>query len=106
VTQDDLLYRFRLPTLAVTVELGNVRVACRARGIHPSTYYRWKRQLDRYGPEILRPASAGCRAWPIRPVSWSSSGWLPLPSATRALGRPRSPPSSPNPGGRDQAVNQ
>jgi transposase len=24
-------------------------------GIHPSTYYRWKRQLDRHGPEILRP---------------------------------------------------
>jgi transposase InsO family protein len=36
-------------------ELGNARAACRAMGIHPSTYYRWKRQLDRYGPEILRP---------------------------------------------------
>ena len=24
-------------------------------GIHPSTFYRWKRQLDRHGPEILRP---------------------------------------------------
>jgi Homeodomain-like domain len=24
-------------------------------GIHPWTYYRWKRQLDRHGPEILRP---------------------------------------------------
>jgi transposase len=24
-------------------------------GMHPSTYYRWKRQLDRHGPEILRP---------------------------------------------------
>jgi len=24
-------------------------------GIHPSSYYRWKRQLDRYGPEIPRP---------------------------------------------------
>jgi transposase InsO family protein len=36
-------------------ELGNVRAVCRAMGIHPSTYYRWKRQLDRYGPEILRP---------------------------------------------------
>jgi transposase InsO family protein len=24
-------------------------------GIHPSTYYRWKHQLDRHGPEILRP---------------------------------------------------
>jgi Helix-turn-helix domain len=55
VTQDDLLYRFRLRTLAMAVELGNVRAACRAMGIHPSTYDRWKRQLDRYGPEILRP---------------------------------------------------
>jgi transposase len=55
VTQDDLLYRFRLRTLAMAAELGNVRAACRAMGIHLSTYYRWKRQLDRYGPEILRP---------------------------------------------------
>jgi hypothetical protein len=55
VTQDDLLYRFRLRVFAMAGELGNVRAACRAMGIHPSTYYRWKRQLDRYGPEILRP---------------------------------------------------
>ena len=55
MTQDDLLYRFRLRTVAIAGELGNVRAACRAMGIHPSTYYRWKRQLDRYGPEILRP---------------------------------------------------
>ena len=55
MTQDDLLYRFRLRTFAIAAELGNVRAACRAMGIHPSTYYRWKRQLDRHGPEILRP---------------------------------------------------
>jgi transposase len=55
VTQDDLLYRFRLRTFAIAAELGNVRAACRAMGIHPSTYYRWKRQLDRHGPEMLRP---------------------------------------------------
>jgi hypothetical protein len=55
VTQDDLLYRFRLRVFAVAAELGNVRAACRAMGIHPSTYYRWKRQLERHGPEILRP---------------------------------------------------
>ena len=55
MTQDDLLYRFRLRVFAMAAELGNVRAACRAMGIHPSTYYRWKRQLDRYGPEILRP---------------------------------------------------
>jgi hypothetical protein len=55
VTQDDLLYRFRLRPFAMAGELGNVRAACRAMGIHPSTSYRWKRQLDRYGREILRP---------------------------------------------------
>jgi transposase len=55
VTQDDLLYRFRLRTFAMASELGNVRAACRAMGIHPSTNYRWKRQLDRHGPEVLRP---------------------------------------------------
>ncbi len=55
MTQDDLLYRFRLRVLAMAGELRNVRAACRAMGIHPSTYYRWKHQLDRYGPEILRP---------------------------------------------------
>jgi hypothetical protein len=55
VTQDDLLYRFRLRVFAIAADLGNVRAACRAMGIHPSTYYRWKRQLDRHGPEILRP---------------------------------------------------
>jgi hypothetical protein len=55
VTQDELLYRFRLRTFAVASELGNVRAACRAMGIHPSRFYRCKRQLDRYGPEILRP---------------------------------------------------
>ena len=55
MTQDDLLYRFRLRVFAIAAERGNVRAACRAMGIHPSTYYRWKRQLDRHGPEILRP---------------------------------------------------
>ena len=55
MTQDDLLYRFRLRVFAIATELGNVRAACRAMGIHPSTYYRGKRQLDRHGPEILRP---------------------------------------------------
>ena len=55
MTLDDLLYRFRLRVFAMAAELGNVRAACRAMAIHPSTYYRWKHQLERHGPEILRP---------------------------------------------------
>jgi hypothetical protein len=79
VTQDDLLYRFRLRTFAIAHVLGNVRAACRAMGIHPSTFYRWKHQLDRHGPEILRPRERRHRAWPTPPARWSSSGWSPSP---------------------------
>jgi transposase len=32
-----------------------VSEACRLFGIHRSTYYRWKRQVELYGLEILRP---------------------------------------------------
>jgi integrase len=48
---------------AIAAELGTVRGACRAMGIHPWTYYRWKRQLDRHGPEIL--AQSPCRNVPL-----------------------------------------
>lgn len=55
MTQGDVLYRFRLRTIALAEELGNVRAACRVMGIHPSTFYRWRKQTDRYGLEMLRP---------------------------------------------------
>ena len=55
MTEDDALYRFRLRALGLATELGNVRAACRAMGIHPSTFYRWRAQVLRFGPEILRP---------------------------------------------------
>lgn len=55
MTQEDVLYRIRLRTMALGREMGNVRAACRVMGIHPSTYYRWRRQLVRYGVEALRP---------------------------------------------------
>ena len=55
MTQDDALFRFRLRVFALAAELGNARAACRAMGIHPSTYYTWRTQLLRFGPEILRP---------------------------------------------------
>jgi hypothetical protein len=36
--RNDLLYRFRLRVFAIVAELDNVGVACRAMGIHPSTF--------------------------------------------------------------------
>lgn len=55
MTQEDVLYRYRLGTMALAERLGNVRQACEVLGIHRSTYYRWRRWLERYGPEALRP---------------------------------------------------
>jgi len=55
LTSDDALFRFRLRAIALAEELGNVRAACRVMGIHPSTFYRWRAQVLRFGLEMLRP---------------------------------------------------
>ena len=55
MTPDDQLYRFRERTLALAEEVGSVRAACRMMGIRPSTFYRWRRQAERYGLEMLWP---------------------------------------------------
>jgi transposase InsO family protein len=55
VVNDDVLYRFRLRLFSLAMELGNVRAACRAMGVHHSTYYRWRVPVLRSGLEMLRP---------------------------------------------------
>jgi transposase-like protein len=75
MTNDDVLYAYRLRVLASAREFGSVAAACRAHGIHRSTYYRWKNAVERFGSEILRPR--GRRAV------------LDLGGAGRLAGRPR-----------------
>jgi transposase-like protein len=55
VSHDDVLHRFRLRLFALARELGNVRAACRAMGVHHSTFYRWRRHTLTWGLEALRP---------------------------------------------------
>src|SRR5438105_5023342 len=55
MSNDDVLFRFRLRVIALSRELGSVREACRMMEVHPSSYYRWRKLLERYGPELLRP---------------------------------------------------
>ncbi len=85
MTQDDLLYRFRLRVFAMAAELGNVRAACRAMGIHPSTYYRWKRQLDRHGPRSCARGNGGCCAATGCPLGPSGTAWSPATPPLRHL---------------------
>ena len=54
MTEDDVLFGYRLQLFALAGERG-VSEACRLMGVHRSTYYRWKAQVDRQGLEMLRP---------------------------------------------------
>jgi len=54
VSNDDQLFGYRLQLVDLAGRVG-VAAACRAFGVHRSTYYRWKRRIERHGLEILRP---------------------------------------------------
>ena len=54
MSQDDVLFGYRLQLFDLAGRIG-VAAACRSFGVHRSTYYRWKGQVERYGLEILRP---------------------------------------------------
>jgi transposase len=54
MTDHDVLYGYRLQLFALAGRT-TVAEACRTFGVHRSTYYRWKRQVDRHGLEMLRP---------------------------------------------------
>jgi len=54
MSQDDVLFGYRLQLFDLAGRIG-LSAACRSFGVHRSTYYRWKRQVDRHGLEVLRP---------------------------------------------------
>lgn len=63
MTQDDVLFGYRLQLFALTSERG-VSEACRLMGVHRSTYDRWKGEVERCGLEMLRPRE---RRRPVMP---------------------------------------
>lgn len=54
MSNDDVLFQHRLQLFDLAARVG-VSEACRNFGIHRSSYYRWKRMVERHGVEILRP---------------------------------------------------
>lgn len=54
MTKDDVLFGYRQQLFAEAART-NVSEACRRFGVHRSTYYAWKRAVDRHGLEMLRP---------------------------------------------------
>ena len=54
MTKDDVLFGYRQQLFAEAART-NVTAACRTFGVHRSTYYAWRRQVERHGLEALRP---------------------------------------------------
>jgi transposase InsO family protein len=54
MTKDDVLFGYRCQVFDLAGRT-SVSHACRTFGIHRSTYYAWKAQVDRGGLEMLRP---------------------------------------------------
>jgi transposase len=54
MTDHDVLFGYRLQLFDLASRT-SVSHACRTFGVHRSTYYRWRRQVDRHGLEMLRP---------------------------------------------------
>src|SRR5690349_384014 len=63
MTESDVLFGYRLQLFALAGERG-VSEACRLMGVHRSTHYRWKAQVERQGLEMLRPRE---RRRPVMP---------------------------------------
>ena len=53
MTEHDVLVGYRVRLFTLADDLGNVSQACRLMGVHRSTYYRLKHQVDRCGLEAL-----------------------------------------------------
>lgn len=54
MSEHDVLFGYRLQLVDLAGRIG-VSAACRTFGVHRSTYYRWKRMVERHGLGILRP---------------------------------------------------
>jgi len=54
MSEDDVLFGYRLQLLDYAART-TVSEACRTFGVHRSTFYRWKRLVERHGLEVLRP---------------------------------------------------
>ena len=102
MTDDDVLFGYRLRLLTLAEELGSVSEACRQMGVARSTYYVWKRKLERYGLDGLRVRE---RRRPRMPNQigphLEHRDRSPSRSATRASGRGGSRPSWRAPSGAD-----
>lgn len=61
MTLDESIQGLRLRVLQQATATGSVSAVCREQGISRTLFYRWRRRLERYGPEGLHPRRQAAR---------------------------------------------
>ena len=92
-TNDDRLLGYR-PQLFALAERTSVAEACRTFGVHRSTYYAWRRGVERHGLEILTPRERRRPKMPNALPAMVEERVLSFAIAHPGLGPRRWPPSS------------
>ena len=91
MSEDDVLFGYRLQLVDLAGRIG-VAAACRTFGVHRSTYYGWKRKVERDGLGALRPRERRqprCRTSSRRSSRRGSSpSRSAIPASARAGSRP------------------
>ena len=59
---EEKVHGLRLHVIQRAAHLGNVSQACREAGISRALFYRWRRRVDRYGPDGVHPRRHQARA--------------------------------------------
>jgi len=64
VRVDQLIGSYRMSLMAVVESAPSIRQGCKSAGIHPSTFYDWKKRLEAEGPVGLTPRASRTRVKP------------------------------------------
>ena len=98
MTKDDVLFGYRLQLFDLAART-SVAHACRTFGVHRSTYYRWKGQVERSGLEMLRPRERRRPAMPNQFPAVVEERIVGFSLGHPGLGPRRVAPSSRDPNG-------
>lgn len=88
LSNDDVLHQFRVALFAHAGRVGVAR-ACREFNVHRSTYYRWRRSVQAWGLDALRPRERRQPQMPNRTPPWIEQRVLAFALAYPGLGPKR-----------------
>lgn len=61
MTLEQSIHRQRLHILAAAEASGNITTTCAAHGVSRTLFYRWRKDLQQYGPDGVRPKTGQAR---------------------------------------------